>query len=81
MQQLPDGSKIYDYRDETVTDVLLNGQSILHLGVMQVKVTPQGNGFVWTIYGFEDDQKDIKRYIDESYREFVFTGDVQVVEA
>ncbi len=80
MLTFPDGSKLYDYRDTQVTDVLLNGQSVLHLGVMQVKVNPQGNGYVWTIYGFEPDQKDIKRYIDESYRAFVFTGDVQVVE-
>lgn len=77
MQTLADHSLLYKYPD-TFSDILLDGNSVVVLGIEEVRIWPNGYGYVLT--RVPTDQSAVEKVLlDGQTRNYTQYGMVQVI--
>lgn len=71
-----DGSVSYEYPDQ-FTDILLNGVSVIPLGVIEMRIWPDGHGYICSEKLNPTDA--VKVWVDGQTKNFTQYGDVQIV--
>lgn len=72
-----DGSTIYRFPD-SLTDVKLHGTSVIDLGVEEVRVWPDGWGYVLVSKRFGEAAMPAKKWLDGSTRNYTYYGQIEI---
>ena len=76
--RLPDNALLYKYPDQ-LAEVKLNGVSVKALQLVEVKVWPDGWGYIQCKRDFNNPERPPKKWIDGQYRDYLYRGMIEVI--